>query len=127
MEKMVEIARFTYVKDARLLVSVLQSEEIDCYIRDEYINQILGGVVDVGGARVEVLESDVPRAMEIMEENGFEIPREDELPDQVKAVSGWTRHIPFLRRLPLERQILFFLILIALFLTLLIYASKWLG
>lgn len=124
-EKMVEIARFSKVNDARMLVSLLQSEEIDCYINNEYTAQIFGGFADIlGGARVEVLEGNVRRAMEVMEANGYEIPREDEMPNQVRTLSTWTRHIPFLKNLPLEKQILFFFVLIALFLTLLVYASK---
>jgi hypothetical protein len=59
-----------------------------------------------------------------MKSNGYEIPREDELPDQVQAVSNWTRHIPFLKNLPPEKQILFLFVSIAIFLTILIYASK---
>lgn len=123
-EKMVEIARFSKVNDARMLVSLLQSEDIDCYINNEYTTQVFAGLADMGGARVEVLEGDVKRAMEVMEVNGYEIPREDELPNQVQTVSNWTRHIPFLRNLPLEKQILFFFILIAVCLTVLVYASK---
>ncbi|MDF9828877.1 DUF2007 domain-containing protein [Parabacteroides sp. PF5-6] len=123
-ERMVEIARFSKVDQARMLVSLLQSEEIDCYINNEYTTQVFAGLADMGGARVEVLESDVKRAMEVMEANGYEIPGEDELPDQVQTVSNWTRHIPFLRNLPLEKQILFFFILIAVCLTVLVYASK---
>lgn len=123
-ERMVEIARFSKVDQARMLVSLLQSEDIDCYINNEYTTQVFAGLADMGGARVEVLESDVKRAMEVMEANGYEIPGEDELPDQVQTVSNWTRHIPFLRNLPLEKQILFFFILIAVCLTVLVYASK---
>lgn len=123
-EKMVEIARFSKVDEAYMLMSLLQSEDIDCYINNEYTTRVFAGLADMGGARVEVLEGDAKRAMEVMEVNGYEIPREDELPDQVQAVSNWTRHIPFLKNLPLEKQILFFFVLIALFLTLLVYASK---
>ena len=76
---------------------------------------------NMGGIRVELLESEVPRAMEIMEANGYEFPKEDEEVEQIQAVSGWARHIPFLRRLPLERQIIVFFILVAVFLALVIY------
>ncbi|MDR2969908.1 MAG: DUF2007 domain-containing protein [Tannerellaceae bacterium] len=123
-EKMVEIARFSNVNEARMLVSLLQSEDIDCYINNEYTTQVFAGLADMGGARVEVLEGSVEQAMEVMKANGYEIPREDELPDQVQTVSNWTRHIPFLKNLPQEKQILFFFILIAVFLAILIFASK---
>ena len=66
MDKIVEIARFTYPADAQPLMALLRSEGIECYLRNELSSQIMAGYVDVGGARVEILESDVPRAMKIM-------------------------------------------------------------
>lgn len=76
MDKIVEIARFTYPADAQPLMALLRSEGIECYLRNELSSQIMAGYVDVGGARVEILESDVPRAMKIMEEGGYDLPRE---------------------------------------------------
>ena len=65
MDKIVEIARFTYPADAQPLMALLRSEGIECYLRNELSSQIMAGYVDVGGARVEILESDVPRAMKL--------------------------------------------------------------
>lgn len=121
MDNMVEIARFQYPADAQTLMSLLRSEGIECYLRNEISSQIMGGYVDIGGARVEILESDVPRALQIMEEGGYDIPKENEEPEQIKAVAGWTRHIPFLRSYPLEKQIIILFAIIAIFLGLLIY------
>ena len=115
MDKIVEIARFTYPADAQPLMALLRSEGIECYLRNELSSQIMAGYVDVGGARVEILESDVPRAMKIMEEGGYDLPREDEQAEPVEQVAGFARHIPFLRKYPLEKQI------IAVFLALVIY------
>ncbi len=121
MDKMVEIARFQYPAEAQTLVSLLKAEGIDCYIRNEYSSQIMSGYVDIGGARVELLESNVPRALEIMKEGGYEIPDENEQPEQIKKIAGWVRHIPFLKNYPLEKQILIFFILIAVGIGLLIF------
>ena len=95
MDKIVEIARFTYPADAQPLMALLRSEGIECYLRNELSSQIMAGYVDVGGARVEILESDVPRAMKIMEEGGYDLPREDEQAEPVEQVAGFARHIPF--------------------------------
>ena len=84
MDKIVEIARFTYPADAQPLMALLRSEGIECYLRNELSSQIMAGYVDVGGARVEILESDVPRAMKIMEEGGYDLPREDEQAEPVE-------------------------------------------
>ena len=75
----------------------------------------------MGGIRIELLESEVPRAMEILEANGYELPEEGEEAEELQAVSGWARHVPFLRHLPLERQIIVLFILVAVFLALVIY------
>ncbi|MDR0430843.1 MAG: DUF2007 domain-containing protein [Tannerellaceae bacterium] len=77
MDKMVEIVRFQYPADAQTLVALLKSEGIDCYIRNELTTQMLS-LIDVGGARVELLESNVPRALEIMKANGYEVSVENE-------------------------------------------------
>ena len=81
----------------------------------------VAGYVDVGGARVEILESDVPRAMKIMEEGGYDLPREDEQAEPVEKVAGFARHIPFLRKYPLEKQIMILFVIVAVFLALVIY------
>jgi len=125
-ERMVEIARFTYPSEAQTLVALLKSEGIDCYIRNEVSSQIMAGYVDIGGARVELLESEVPRALEVMRDNGYSIPDEGEQPEQIKTVASWTKQIPFLRNLSLEKQILFLFIIIAVFIAILIYANSFL-
>ena len=56
MDKIVEIARFTYPADAQPLMALLRSEGIECYLRNELSSQIMAGYVDVGGARVEILD-----------------------------------------------------------------------
>lgn len=119
-DKIVEIARFSKPEDAHILESLLKSEGIECYLRNEYTTQVLYPA-NMGGVRVELLESEVPRAMEIMEANGYEFPEEDEEPEQIQVVSGWARHIPFLRHYTLEKQIILLLLIIAVLLALFVY------
>lgn len=127
MDKIVEIARFTYPAEAQTLMALLRSEGIECYLRNEYSSQVMGGYVDIGGARVEILESDVPRAMEIMREGGYPIPDEDEQAEPVEQVAGWARHIPFLRTYTLEKQILILFVIVAVALAALIYGGSLLS
>ena len=121
MDKMVEIARFQYPAEAQTLIALLKSEGIECYLRNEYTSQLYASYVDVGGARVEILESDVPEALEIMKAGGYDIPEEDEEAEQIQVVSGWARHIPFLRNYTLEKQIVILFVIIAVLLVLLIF------
>lgn len=125
MDKMVEIARFQYPAEAQVLMSLLRSENIECYLRNEISSQIMAGYVDIGGARLEILESDVPRAMEIMQEGGYDIPEENEESEQIKTVASWAKHIPYLRNYSLEKQIIILFVFIALMLTLVIYLGSF--
>lgn len=120
MDKMVEIARFTYPSEAGPLMALLESEGIECYLRNELTSQLMAGYADVGGARVEILEKDLERALQVMREGGYG-QYEDSDDEQVMKVGGWARRVPFLRDLPLERQILYFFILIAVMLALFVY------
>lgn len=121
MDKMVEIARFQYPGEAQTLIALLKSEGIECYLRNEYTSQLYASYVDVGGARVEILESDVPEALEIMKAGGYDIPEEDEEAEPIQVVAGWARHIPFLRNYTLEKQIVILFVIIAVLLVLLIF------
>lgn len=119
-DKMVEIARFSRVEDAQAMLALLQSEGVDCYLRNEYTTQV-NGIIDMGGVRVEMLEESVPKAMQILKDNGYDIPEEDENPDDVTSVTSWTSHIPILRKFSLGVQILILVFIIAACLALLIF------
>jgi hypothetical protein len=97
MDKMVEIARFQNQAEAFMLRSLLESEGIECYLKDEIINQMYGGFVDFGGIKVQVMEDQVPHAMDVMQANGYELPK---------------------------KQLLIILIVTALLLALLVYAGS---
>ena len=125
-DKIVEIARFPEPVEAEKLELLLKSEGIECYLRNEYTSQVMYPA-DMGGVRVEILESEVARAMEIMEANGYELPGENEEPEQIQTISGWARHIPFLRHCPLEKQIIIIFVIIAVLLALFVYCGSLLS
>lgn len=124
MDKMVEIARFQYPAEAQMLVSLLKSEGIDCYIRNEISSQVMAGYADIGGARVEILESDVPQALDIMQAGGYEIPNESEQPEPIQQVGGWASRIPFIRHYAFEKQIIIILAIVSVLLGLLLFFSS---
>ena len=121
MDKMVEIARFTFPAEAQTLMSLLRAEGIDCYLRDEISSQVMAGYADIGGARVEILEKDLPRALEIMEEGGYASQEEIDEDEPIEQVAGFASHIPFLRKYPLEKQIIILFVIVSVFLALVIY------
>lgn len=69
---LVEIASFTYSADAQVLITLLESEGIECYLKDEFMSEILPGLSDIGNMRLQVKEEDVSKVLEIMKKGGFE-------------------------------------------------------
>lgn len=128
MDKMIEIASFQFPAEALTLRSLLESEGVQCYLRDELSSQILGSYVNIGGVKVEILEKDLPRALEIMEAGGYLSDIEtEENSDSAKAIHSFSGHIPFLRKYTLEKQIIIIFAIVAVLLALLIYFGSQLS
>lgn len=123
MEKMVEIARYTYPSEAFPLMALLRSEGIACYLRDEISSQVMAGYADIGGARLEILDKDLPKALEIMRDGGY-------LKDikfsqgPIERVATIAHHIPYLRDLSLNKQIMILFIVCAVIIALAIYVGS---
>ena len=124
MEKIVEIANFQQADRAEVLASVLSSEGIECYVRNEASARAFGGMIDIG-ARVEVLESDMARALEIIEAGGFfaqEVDTDESINgDQEEARAKRS----FLNKFSLEKQMTIILVLLAGLLALILYLGKF--
>jgi len=68
----VETASFTYPSEVQVLRTLLESEGIECFLKDEFMSEILPGISDVGNIGLHVQQKDVERTLEIMREGGFE-------------------------------------------------------
>jgi hypothetical protein len=100
MEHLVEIANFAQSETAEMLAALLRAEGIACTTRNEVSSRVLRGVVDIG-VRVEVLEHDVPRALELMKDSGFSLPEAEAEPEEADvntADTGFARSLPLLRK-----------------------------
>lgn len=127
VQRFVEVARFNYPADAQILMSILRSEHIECYLRNEISSQVMGGMVDIGGARVEIAEEDVQRALDIMQASGYKIPDENEVVTPIEKQTGWTRFLPCIGKLAFEKQLFILLLIVAIFLGLLVYLGSLLS
>ncbi len=67
----VEVASFTYPADVQVLRSLLESEGIECFLKDEFMSEIMPGLPNIGNIQLQVKEEDVAKALEIMKEGGF--------------------------------------------------------
>ena len=68
-DKMIEIAQFQMAIEAEILASLIKSEGIECYVRDGISN--LGAL----NTNVDILLKDASRAIEIMKDHNYEIPK----------------------------------------------------
>ena len=123
MEKIVEIANFQQADRAEVLASLLRSEGIDCYVRNETSARTFGGLVDIG-ARVEILECDLPRALEILEIGRFFAQEDDldQLLPSVEEVEGGLKG-----KFSLEKKMVIFIVLLGGLIALLIYLGSFLS
>ena len=81
-DKVIEIARFKNVSEAEVLASLFKSEGIECFVRDTISSHSLFGVMDI---KVDLLLKDARRAMEIMRDHEYDIPKklsELDLPEE---------------------------------------------
>lgn len=124
MEKIVEIANFQQPEKAELLAGLLQAGGIECYIRNEVSSRLLRGYLDVG-ARVEVMEDDVPLALELMQKAGYVLPGDDMQDEYEKGNTSLAHRIPILRNLSFEKQMILVVGLIIGLLALIIYLQSY--
>lgn len=122
MKSTVEIARFKDASEAQVLLSVLRAEHIEYALKNEITSQVLGGYAGMGGVIIEVLETDVTRAMQIMQEGGYEIYNPlKESEKRINWLTSFTDRIPIIRNLSKEWKIILLLITVALFVTAILF------
>jgi DNA-directed RNA polymerase subunit RPC12/RpoP len=72
MDSLVTILTFVYPHESAIPRSLLESEGVECFMRDEMtasVQQFYSNAI--GGIKLQVRESDVQRAMGILIEGGF--------------------------------------------------------
>jgi hypothetical protein len=79
-EKLITVHTFSLAPDASIIRGRLESEGIACFVQNELISQVAPFYSSAfGGIKLQVKESDAPRAIEILEEAGY-IREEDKQP-----------------------------------------------
>ncbi|MDR1336839.1 MAG: DUF2007 domain-containing protein [Tannerella sp.] len=97
MEHLVEIANFAQAETAEMLAALLRAEGIACTTRNEASSHVLHGVVDIGVC-VEVMEHNVPRALELLKDSGLSQPEAEAADGNGDASAELARHMPALRK-----------------------------
>lgn len=115
---------FTYPSELAVLRILLEAEGIECLVMDELTAQVNPFYSNaIGGVKLQVKESDIPRTIEILKEGGYlknePIPQQESLAKIDKA-SNW---LPFLKDLRVELRLMIIVALGFLLITGIIYIS----
>jgi len=83
-DKFVTVLTFTFPYEVAIVRGRLESEGITCFTQDELTVQVNPFYSNaIGGVKLQVIESDLERAIEILKETGY-IKEEDLQPDKEK-------------------------------------------
>ena len=71
-ENLVTVVSFVYPHELGIPQSLLESEGIECFVRDEFTVTVHPFYSNaIGGIKLQVRENDAQRAMDILIEGGF--------------------------------------------------------
>ena len=99
------VAVFTYPTDLFVAKSFLESQEIECFVRDEMTIQVHNFYSNaIGGIKLEVVEKDYEKARELLIQNGFindgkEEKTEESQNDWIIKLDNLTSKIPIIKSL----------------------------
>ena len=69
--ELITIQVFAFQPDLFLAKSFLESEGIECFVKDEMISQVLQFASALGGCKLQVREEDAEKAIQLLIEGGF--------------------------------------------------------
>ena len=123
--KYVTILTVNYINELMVVQSLLEAEGIEYFIKDEYTVQtdpFLSNVV--GGIKLQVKESDVEKAAEILKELGCFKENDTPAPEKSSKLIEFTEKIPFINKMSLEwRLIILVGIILVLIIGIIVIAS----
>lgn len=118
-DTLVPLAIYSVEEEALPLIHLLGENNIPCSLRNSYTNRLYGWLVDMGGVRIEVFASDLPKINELLEQEHFELPNPEEL--SVGQARGLMQRLPFPKKWSIETRLLVFIFFLALVLALLLF------
>jgi len=126
LNNFVTIKTFMFPSEAIVLKGRLESEGIECFVKDELISQVNPFYSNaMGGVKLQVRESDVPVAIEIMKEGGYLNEEEPKPSPLFTGFDNATAKLGLIGRLPAPvRMLVLFGIVVALVVGLIWFASR---
>lgn len=115
MDNFIPLLSVSQASELAVLRARLEFENIHFRIRDELTTQIQPFYSNaIGGIKLEVIEADYNRALEIIADAGFKVPEEPKIPAIMERIGKFTSRIPLLKKLSLELRFLLSIALIIL-------------
>ncbi len=71
MENWTVVYTAIYPQKVYMAKSLLETEGIETFVKDELSSQVIGYTVAVGGVKLMVHDGDMPRAVELLTEGGY--------------------------------------------------------
>jgi len=84
MQNLATIKIFSYQSELHLAKSFLESEGIECFVENEFINQIYPVGTDALGCKLQVAEQDFERAAQLLIEGDFAKKEDFEPSESIK-------------------------------------------
>lgn len=113
MNDYVTIATFTYPSETAVIKGKLESEGIECVLKDELTAQVHNFLSNaIGGIKLQVKREEAAKAIQILKEAGY--LREENAPPSkfFQSMSAFSAKIPFLNRLAVELRLVILLAII---------------
>jgi hypothetical protein len=108
LDTLVTVKTFSYPNEVGIIRGRLESEGIRCFVQDELTTQVNHFYSNaIGGIKLQVKESDVEQALEILKEGGYLPNAEPKASRFYITLDRLTSKIPFLKKYNLELRIIF--------------------
>lgn len=124
-ENLITIMTFSYAHELAIIRGRLESDGIECFVKDELTAQVNPFYSNaIGGIKLQVRESDLEMALAILKESGYF--KEEEVPASriYKKFEDYTSKIPLINKMILEFRLIIVAALIIAFVSFVIYFAS---
>ncbi|WP_329904751.1 putative signal transducing protein [Porphyromonas pogonae] len=124
-EQIVLLASYQSIEEAQDIQRILERAGIETFLANVNTNQLMGGLVDVGGVRIEIAESNVNEALKVLHDEGIVLP--DETDSEIGKIANFADKLPLMKGQPLERKLWFIIAMMVILLGILAAIAYFTG
>lgn len=124
-EQIVMLASYQSIEEAQDIQRILERAGIETFLANVNTNQLMGGLVDVGGVRIEIAESNVNEALKVLHDEGIVLP--DETDSEIAKIANFADKLPLMKGQPLERKLWFIIAMMVILLGILAAIAYFTG